>query len=78
MATNPRRKVIRVEEEWRTKPRGWVRNLRGRACLWIGLECGHFVQRMRPIQADGTWVAPTYVRCDDCGAGDPPRRALEG
>jgi len=68
-------RVAKAEEEWRTKRK--LRS-RGRACLWLHLECGHYpVQRMVRVNEDGTVTPPRRVRCDECRREPevgPPRR----
>lgn len=60
------RRVVSAEEEWRTV--GNRRFPRGRACLWIKLECGHYpLQRMVRLHKDKTWTAPVRCRCSECG-----------
>lgn len=62
------RRVVSAEEEWRTS--GNRRFPRGRACLWIKLECGHYpVQRMVRLNKNKTWTAPKRCRCDACAKG---------
>ena len=56
--------VVRSEEEWRTS--GNRRFPRGRACLWIGLDCGHCVQRMVRLNKDASVTAPRRAACDQC------------
>jgi hypothetical protein len=64
------RAVRSCEEEWRTKPlNGWIRRTTGRACLWIGLECGHYEQRMVTLKKDGTFRSPKKVKCWECTNG---------
>lgn len=65
-STPPRilRSVIRSEEEWRTS--GNRRFPRGRACLWIKLDCGHCVQRMVRLNKDKSVTAPQRAVCDQC------------
>lgn len=58
--------VVSAEEEWRTT--GNRRFPRGRACMWLKLECGHYpVQRMVRLNRDKTVTPPKRVRCDECG-----------
>lgn len=60
----PLRSVVSFEEEWRTS--GNRRFPRGRACLWIKLSCGHFVQRMVRLNRDKTVTVSKRARCDEC------------
>lgn len=60
--------MVSAEEDWRTK--GNNRHPRGRACLWIKLECGHYpVQRMVQLARDKTWKAPSRCWCLACEKG---------
>jgi len=59
-----RRTVIHSQEEWRTK--GNRRFPRGRACLWLRLECGHCEQRMRSLSRGGEYTVPKQVGCHEC------------
>ncbi len=59
------RRVVSAEEEWRTS--GNNRFPRGRVCLWIKLECGHYpLQRMVRLNKDKTWKAPARCWCLAC------------
>jgi hypothetical protein len=65
--------VLSAEEEWRTSTRrvqkpmgGRLRFSYGRVCLWLRLECGHYVQRMVKLDKEGMYVEPKSVRCGEC------------
>jgi hypothetical protein len=59
------RRVVSAQEEWRTS--GNRRYPRGRAHLWIKLECGHYpVQRIVRLNKDKTWSAPSRCWCNAC------------
>jgi len=58
----PRVLVKSAEEEWRHPgQRGGVR-----VCLWLRLWCGHTDQRMVHAAKDGTFRAPSRVKCSEC------------
>ena len=68
------KRVLKCSEEWRTQ--GNRRFPRGRVCVWLVLECEapdgghHCEQRMIQLARDGTFTAPTRVRCSEC---TPPK-----
>lgn len=65
---NPRHAVTSCEEEWRTRPREYG-SRHGVVMLWVGLACGHYVQRKRALRRDGNYDEPKHLRCEDCAAG---------
>jgi hypothetical protein len=72
-----RQLVIGFVEEWRTstwrvqRPGGGAtRRSYGRACLHVRLACGHYVQRMRPLDRAGNFKAPRAAECHQCGSED--------
>ncbi len=66
-------KVESYEEEWRTSTHrvqrplgGKARVSYGRVCLWVRLVCGHYEQKMVPLDKDGIHKDPKRVRCSEC------------
>lgn len=57
------RAVVSVVEEWRMPAqRGGTR-----VCLWVGLECGHFEQRIQTVPGERSLARhPKALRCSDC------------
>ncbi len=54
----PRRYALFCKKPW----------THGRVYLWVKLECGHCVQRVRAKRKDDSYTEPKCLKCESCVA----------